>query len=139
MEFGGYRMIEADIIRYLKTVPSLSGIWTSMYPIQAPKGVPMPYMIIETVAGDNKRTGQKKEEKGMFRISLDCGPSHVATGRDYMERAWEALDEYRGALLDSNDIYIECGVVRGWAGLGETYRYMFDGSYRSMRPLNSPT
>jgi hypothetical protein len=132
-------MIEADLVRYLRALPVFSTFSPKIHVIQAPKGTIMPYMIVETVAGTKPRLGRKTEEKGSFRISVDCGPGQFVTGRNIIEDAWKALQEYRGVLVDTKDIYITCGVVRGWAGLGETYRYMFDAEYRAIENINSPT
>lgn len=132
-------MIEVDVMQYLRGLPVFGVLAASIYAMQAPKDAKMPFMIVEIPGGSNPRAGQSTEEKGIVRITVDCGIAQMGTGRTFIQNAWDALHEYRGLLGTSNDIYITSGVPRGWAGLNDTYRYMFESDYKFIKALNSPT
>lgn len=131
-------MIEADLVQYLRTVPALDAIKAKIFPLQAPKGTPMPYVVVENTGGSRKQMGSKTEEIALFRISVDCGAAQFTAGRNYIEECLKAVENYRGGMLSALDLYISCSSVRGWAGIGDTYRYMFDGEARFMVTTNNP-
>jgi hypothetical protein len=125
-------MIEADVVQYLRTTLA----FTNVHVIQAPKAATMPYVIVEVTGGSRKPLGIRTQEHTLFRVSVDCGPSQMVTGRTLIGRCLSALENYRGQLQSAGDVHIVCSAIRGWAGLSETYRFMFDCEAKFMENRN---
>jgi hypothetical protein len=86
----------------------------------------MPWLIIEPTGGSrDKISPSKVEEVNNVRISVDCGPSQMVLGRDCIELAKKAVENYRGLLESANDISITCSAISGWPGLNGCYRWQF--------------
>jgi len=120
-------MIEKDILQYLQGISALTtklGGVNKVVAIQAPSGLAMPWLIIEPSGGTRKRiSANKLQEFNSVRVSVDCGAAQLAQGRAAMELARDALENLRGTLGDSKDIYIECGAISGYAGLYGAHRF----------------
>ena len=122
-------MIEKDVLLHLQNQAALTALVSNkIYLIQAPQsGVTMPWLIVENTSGFRKQISQTKlEETAYLRLTVDCGPTQYTTGRDIIEVAKNSIENYRGLLNTANDAHITCGSVRGWAGLGGSYRYQVD-------------
>jgi hypothetical protein len=134
-------MIEKDILLYLQGYTALTTlIGNKMYIVQAPStSVQMPWLIIENTAGQRNKIAQNlMEEIAYCRVSVDCGPAQAVAGRNIIEVAKTALENFRGLLNSANDAHVVCGSVRGWAGIGGAYRYQFDATIRFTEVHHQP-
>lgn len=132
-------MIERDLTVFLLAQTAVTSLCNKIYPIQAPKDAMMPYIIIEPTGGNRRKIGNKTDEIVIFRITVDCGPSQIVTGRNIIEAILDTLENRRGVMNLANDLVIEdCSAIRGWAGMSGTYRFMFDGRARHLETRNNP-
>lgn len=134
-------MIELDLLSYLRaqtTITSLVG--DNIYLIQAPTDKKMPWLVLEVSSGLRKRiTNTYTEETSFVRLTVDAGPSQTVLGRQIIEAALRAIENYRGLLGTSNDVNIECGAIRSWAGYSEVNRFQFDATIRFIETTQYPT
>jgi len=137
-------MIEQDVYVYFKQDATLSGYLggnEKIYLISAPteEDIKLPWVIIEYTSGSRTKISQTKvEEIGYLRISVDAGPDEVFGGRDIIERCKYLLENYRGKLDQADDVDITTSAIRGWAGLGNSYRYQFDATVRFTETYTRP-
>lgn len=139
-------MIEQDVRTYLCTV---SGIVAQFSPkatisgiflVQAPTGSSMPYMVVEFPEGPREQIAVKTiEETANIRITVDSGPTQMYKGRNIIEEARKALENYRGKLGSSTDVVCKCSAVRGWSGTGGAYRHMFNAVIKHTEVKTTPT
>jgi hypothetical protein len=137
-------MIEQDVYVYFKQDATLSGYLggnEKIYLISAPTedSIKLPWVVIEQTSGFRTKISQTKmEEIGYLRISVDAGPDEVFGGRDIIERCKKLLENYRGNLDQAKDVYSTTSAIRGWAGLGNSYRYQFDATVRFTEAYTRP-
>ena len=137
-------MIEQDVYVYFKQDATLSGYLggnEKIYLISAPTddSIKLPWVVIEQTSGSRTKISQTKmEEIGYLRISVDAGPDEVFGGRDIIERCKDLLENYRGNLDQADDVHISTSAIRGWAGLGNSYRYQFDATVRFTEAYTRP-
>lgn len=121
-------MILKDLLLYLQsktTITSLVG--NKIYPVQAPTGVSMPWVIVEIPAGiRDKISYNTMEGNSWARVTVDVGPADVVKGSNVVQAIIDACENYRGQLGDSADVFMTCGEPRSWAGMGGAYRYQVD-------------
>jgi hypothetical protein len=139
-------VILEDMVTYLRgyaALTTISGIndfsAAKIYPIQAPTGTVMPYLIVEVAEGSrSKMAAQSTEGSPMIRVTVDGGPNQsVACGR-IMEKARKALENFRGAMGGSNDVFLTCSEIRGWAGMSGSFRFMMNVSGRYVETRQVP-
>lgn len=131
-------MVLKDMMIYLKNNSSIATAMNNkIYSSQAPFNVEMPFMIVEITAGTREDiTFNKTESLTWFRITVDVGPTQETDGYDMIWTAHRALENYRGDLGDTKDVYITCSEPRGWAGIGGAYRYQFDAKVKFIQDKN---
>jgi hypothetical protein len=139
-------MILEDMVTYLRgytALTTISGISTfsaaKIYPIQAPTGTVMPYLIVEVAEGSRGQiAAQSTESNPMIRITVDAGPNQsVAAGR-IIEMARKALENFRGLMGGSNDAFFTCSEIRGWAGMSGSYRFQMNVNGRYVETRQVP-
>lgn len=141
-------MILEDMVTYLKgysALTTISGIPSStfsaakIFPIQAPTGTVMPYLIVEVAEGSrSKMAAQATESSPMIRITVDAGPNQNVTAGKIMEKAQKALENFRGAMGGTNDLFLTCSEIRGWAGMSGSFRYQMNVSGRYVETRQVP-
>ncbi len=139
-------MILEDVTTYLKgyaALTSISGISlfsaNKIYPIQVPNGVPMPYLIVEVSEGSRERiAAQMTGGEAMIRITVDGGPNQNVMAGRIVETARRALENFRGLMGGTNDLFLTCSEIRGWAGMAGTYRYQFNVTGRYVETRQVP-
>lgn len=137
-------MIEQDVYVYFKQDATLSGHLggnEKIYLISAPTddSIKLPWVVVEQTSGSRTKISQlKMEEIGYLRISVDTGPDEVFKARDIIERCKHLLENYRGKLDQADDVHITTSAIRGWAGLGNSYRYQFDATVRFTEAYTRP-
>jgi len=137
-------MIEQDVYVYFKQDATLSGYLggnEKIYLISAPTddSIKLPWVVIEQTSGSRTKISQlKMEEIGYLRISVDAGPDEVFKARTIIEHCKALLENYRGKLDQADDVRITTSAIRGWAGLGNSYRYQFDATVRFTEAYTRP-
>jgi hypothetical protein len=134
-------MIELDLLSYLRAHTALTAlVGDNIFLIQAPTDKKMPWLVLEISSGLRKRiTNTYTEETAFARITVDVGPSQTVLGRQIIEAALRAVENYRGLLGASNDVIVSCGAVRSWAGYSEVNRFQFDATIRLIETTQYPT
>jgi len=141
-------MILEDLVTYLKgygALTTISGISTTVFsaakifPIQAPTGVAMPYLIVEVAEGSRgKMAAQVTETNPMIRITVDAGPNQSVVAGRIMEKARKALENFRGLMGNTSDVFLTCSEIRGWAGMSGTFRYQMNVNGRYVETRQVP-
>lgn len=141
-------MILEDLVTYLKgytALTTISGIPSAtfsaakIFPIQAPTGTVMPYLIVEVAEGSRGQiAAQTTESNPMIRITVDGGPNQVVTSGKIMEKARKALENYRGLMGGTNDLFLTCSEIRGWAGMSGSFRFMMNVNGRYIESRSTP-
>ena len=139
-------MILEDLVTYLKgyaALTTISGISTfsaaKIFPIQAPTGTVMPYLIVEVAEGSrSKMVAQSTEGSPMIRVTVDAGPNQSVAAGKIMEKARKALENFRGAMGGSSDVFLTCSEIRGWAGMSGAYRFMMNVNGRYVETRSTP-
>ena len=141
-------MILEDVVTYLKgysALTTISGIPTAVFsaakifPIQAPTGTIMPYLIVEVAEGSReKMAAQSTEASPMIRVTVDGGPNQsVAAGR-IIGMAQKALENFRGLMGGSSDVFLTCSEIRGWPGMSGSFRFQMNVSGRYVETRQVP-
>jgi hypothetical protein len=131
-------MIESDITAILQNnatiVSSLGGIDKICY-IQPSAKMTMPWLVIEVSSGEPiKLSASRQQVTAVVRATLSISKPLAYKGRTIMEEVKNTLRGLRGDATESDDLYILCGEVTGYPGVGEvsifnlicTCRYMED-------------
>lgn len=118
-------MIEQDIETYLRTVASIMAVvGTRVYFLEAPDNTLRPYCVFQTMIGSRKQiTYGKKEDTVSFRFYVES--TDMASGILAAKAISVYLDEFRGAMGSSSDMYVKCSDVLP-LGMDEGYRTSFD-------------
>lgn len=132
-------MIEKDVLQYLQSKTALTtklggvGKIMNVMPIATAK---MPWLCIEVSGGtDDKMGASKQQELATMRIYVDAGATQMVQGREAIELAKGYLQDLRGDLYDTKDLYVKCGVISGYAGMDGSYRYSMTVTARFMVPF----
>ena len=141
-------MIEQDVKNYLCTVSGFASAFgktqsyvsvSGIFIIQAKTGTLMPYVIVENSEGTRVKAGAvKTDETDFVRITVDAGPAQLYKGRNIVQVAFDALENYRGIMGGAKDVICACSPIRGWAGTGGAYRYQFTANIRHLETKNDP-
>jgi hypothetical protein len=139
-------MILEDVVTYLKgyaALTTISGVAAfsaaKIFPIQAPTGTVMPYMIVEVSEGSReKMAAQSTVSHPMIRITVDGGPNQNVAAGKIIGMARKALENYRGLMGGTSDLFLTCSEIRGWAGMSGSYRYMMNVNGRYVETRSTP-
>ena len=131
-------MIEKELLTYLQTstipvckaVTDKQGGIGKIFVVQVPtydSTTKMPWLVIEPTGGTRERLGASNiEEVNNVRIGLDAGPTQMVLGRECIELAKKAIENYRGNLNGASDIIVTCSAITGFPGLNGCYRWQFN-------------
>ena len=124
-------MIEASLYNYFMADTTITNN-VSVYITQAPVDAKMPWLVIlPTPTEINRISKNKMEEKDFVRIIVDYPSSDTnGAGRFVAERAKVLVENYRGDMGDTVDLFIGCGGVSSFPGMNGSYRYQFDVNAR---------
>jgi hypothetical protein len=141
-------MILEDMVTYLRgytALTTISGIPSTVFsaakifPIQAPTGTVMPYLIVEVAEGSRgKMAAQSTESNPMIRIMVDAGPNQSVAAGNIMAMAQKALENFRGLMGNTSDVFLTCSEIRGWAGMSGSYRFMMNVNGRYVESRSTP-
>jgi hypothetical protein len=134
-------MISWDIQNYLATCSGLTALLpaSKIFTIQAPTDTELPYLVVELSEGPREKIGaQLTEGRPYCRVTVDGGPASIKAAGAIAEKARSYLENYRGAMGNSNDVMITCSEVRGWAGTGGAFRYQFSVNARYTEARSVP-
>lgn len=139
-------MILEDVVTYLRgyaVLTTISGVndfsAAKIFPIQAPTGTTMPYLIVEVAEGSrSKMAAQSTEGAPMIRVTVDAGPNQSVAAGKIMEKARKALENFRGAMGGSSDVFLTCSEIRGWAGMSGSFRFQMNVSGRYVEIRSTP-
>jgi len=137
-------MIERDVLQYLITVPALVsklGNLNKIYVIQAESTTKMPWLIIEPAGNGSRKkiTATTMEETSTVRITVDISPAQMYSGREIIELALRAMENYRGDMMGAKDAVVTCSPIRGWASYtGSIYRWQFEARVKFTEPYQEP-
>lgn len=118
-------MIEQDLVTYLTTATSGTLIGGKVYYHRVPKDVKMPWIIIGSAGGTHRpfvRTKGKMIADENYQIFVD--DELQFRGRDVAAAVAHDLEEYRGNMGNSFDVYIQCDAVRDLETLQGGFRYL---------------
>ncbi|MFA5154664.1 MAG: hypothetical protein WC554_19115 [Clostridia bacterium] len=119
-------MILKDYYDYLISNSGSLSI-SSIYYIQAPEGVVMPWIVVEVPSGiRSKLTYSKMQGRSWLRVTCDVGPSEIDTGATTINQIVSLTENYRGDLGNTKDVHMSCSEPRSWPGTGGAYRYQVD-------------
>jgi len=130
-------VIEKELLTYLQstTITVCKNLTTKLggigkiFVVQVPtydSTTKMPWLVLEPTGGTRERIGASKvEEVNNVRISVDNGATQMAPGRECIELAKKAVENYRGNLNGASDISITCSAITGFPGLNGCYRWQF--------------
>jgi hypothetical protein len=121
-------VILKDLLLYLQSQSTLTALVSNkIYNTQAPTGVSMPWIVLEIPAGIREKLSMNKMQGISYaRITVDVGPADAIKGSDIIHAVVDVLENYRGNLGDTMDVFMTCGEPRNWAGIGGAYRYQVD-------------
>jgi len=134
-------MILQDLVTYLRGNAALIAVLPAakIFPIQAPTGTVMPYLIVEVSEGTRgKMAAQLTEGRPLARITVDGGPNQGVLAGTIIELALRALENYRGLMGGTNDLFMTCSEIRGWAGMSGTFRNQFNVNSRYVETRQVP-
>jgi len=141
-------MILEDMVTYLRgytALTTISGIPSTVFsaakifPIQAPTGTVMPYLIVEVAEGSRgKMAAQSTESNPMIRITVDGGPNQSVACGKIMEKAQKALENFRGLMGGTSDAFFTCSEIRSWAGMSGSCRFQMNVSGRYVETRQVP-
>ena len=132
-------MIEASFYNYLIADTTITDN-VSVYITQAPVDAKMPWLVIlPTPTEINRISKSKMEEKDFIRIIVDYPASDTnGAGRFVAERAKVLVENYRGDMGDTKDLFVSCGGVSSFPGMNGSYRYQFDVNTRCITDRLTP-
>lgn len=118
-------MIEQDLETALRKVAAVMAVvGTRVYFLEVPNDTTRPYCAFQVMEGRRTRISYgKTEDNTSFRFYVDS--ADMASGLLAAQAIRGYLDEFRGAMESSSDMYIKSGDVVSLA-IDSGYRFSFD-------------
>jgi len=134
-------VILKDLTDYLRSKTSLTPlVGNKIYPTQAPTNAVMPWLIVEITAGVREQlTVGSMAGTAFARLTVDVGPGDAVKGSTLIHAVLALLENYRGDMGDTKDVYITCTEPRNWPGMGGVFRYQFDATIDYIDTLSRPS
>ncbi len=134
-------MILGDLVTYLKSYSALTALLPAakIFPLQAPTGEAMPFLIVEVSEGTRgKIAAQLTEGRPLVRVTINGGAGQTVSAGNIADKAQKALENFRGIMGTMNDVFIECSEIRSWPGMSGTCRYQFNANIKYTQTRQIP-
>lgn len=118
-------MIEQDMETFLRTVPSIVAVvGARVYCLEVPNDTPRPYCVFQVMEGSRSRiTYGMLQDDVSFRFYVDS--MDMTSGMLAAQAIRGYLDEFRGAMGLTSDMYMKCSDVVALA-IAFGYRFSMD-------------
>jgi len=132
-DFAG--SVDAALFSKLTTTPGTAFYGTRIYNMQAPEGVPRPYIIFSQIAGGNDNLTPNDSNDLTYRVEcVGATRSDAATGNGYIQQALGSIQyeltvtNYSNYALQRQESFSRVDNIGGtqyWRR-GDNYRIRFD-------------
>lgn len=133
-------MIEKSILNQLlsnSTLISLLG-GSKIYPYRVAANAKMPWVVLHIVSGGTRKRITEKFTEGKDTVLVYVDADNFLTGRNIAEECLRTIENFRGDMSDSNDVYLTCSSIRDIDGYAGSYRFLFDVSARYKEDTEFP-
>lgn len=135
-------MFENDLLKYFRSSSTLVAEIGDKDRIVIGNVVPsdkLPWLAIEIGGGTRSKISQSlTEQSSTIRVIVTAGPNQQVKGKSIAEMALRLLENYRGNIYSTNDVYITCSAINMINGLASVVRYQFTASIRFTEAYAEP-